>query len=210
MPFAPISSGVSPAAGQAPADPSRDPRAWFAPPPAIKKVQRAIFVARFNGWTLVVGAALAPLLELFSVTGLVTGMMVGVCAFLELRGAKRLAALDPGAPRHLALNQLLLTVFALGYCAQRYWATLHGTNPAFASLNQSTGDASIDQTLKDLVPVVAVLMYATLAVSVAAVCGGMSIYYLTRRRWIEAALALQQRPAPPGGTPHLTLRHDAA
>src|SRR5687767_15806036 len=85
---------------------------------ALRKIRRVVSIARFDGWTVAIFAALTALFGLTNPLTLVIALVMACIGIIELRGAQRLERLDPRATRTLGLNQLalgaLLILYALG------------------------------------------------------------------------------------------------
>jgi hypothetical protein len=93
-----------------------------------KKIDLAIGVATFNGWSVGVFAGLSGLVLLFSfgVLGLILTVGLAAVAYQEFRGRAGLRQLDPGGARLLGWNQVALGALIVGYCAWNLATTLLG------------------------------------------------------------------------------------
>ncbi len=115
------------------------------------KIDVAIGVATFNGWSLGLFAALSGLLLLlsFSFIGLVICLGLGAVAYYEFQGRAMLRQLDARGARLLGYNQLALGALIVGYCLWSLVAALVGPsayaevieeNPELAQMLGSTDD----------------------------------------------------------------------
>src|SRR5688572_15560261 len=93
---------------------------------ALRKIRRVASIARFDGWTVAVFAALTALFGLTQPITLLIALVMAAIAAVELRGADKLQRLDLTAPRTLAINQLALAVLLILYAASRIYAELTG------------------------------------------------------------------------------------
>ena len=116
-----------------------------------KKIDFAIGVATFNGWSLGVFAALSALILplSFSFSGLLVSIGLGVVAWNEFTGRAMLRLLDPQGARRLGFNQIGLGAVIVGYCVWSLLAALFGPdayaeviaeNPELGQILGSTGD----------------------------------------------------------------------
>src|SRR5262245_55714488 len=89
-----------------------------------KSLAKAARVANLNGWTTAVIAAGSLPLSLGSVPGMLITVGLGVVAFNEFRGRKRLLQFDPWAATLLGRNQLGLLAMIVVYCLWMLWSGL--------------------------------------------------------------------------------------
>jgi hypothetical protein len=156
-----------------------------------RPVFRAARIAAFNGWTLGVIATLSIPFAFFSIPGALVTIGLAVVAYNEFRGRRGLLALDPGAAKRLGWNQVALLTLVVGYCAWMLWLGLTGEAPmqkeleASPELQDTLGSlGDVDQLYRALVLVV----YGTIFVVTVVVQGANSLYYFTRRKYVEAFL----------------------
>ena len=176
------------------------------PPPLLpdRSLRRVLAIARGDGWSIVIVAALGGLYSL--VTGgwfaAGTAALVVVAGLGELHGRSRLLRNDATGLRWLIGAQLLLLVVIWIYAAGRWWffdpAALWAELPALAQ-------AEIDRQLlaAGLLPELdrplllqmmnlitcALLVFITLLYQ-----GGMALYYTLKRRAVTEAL--KETPPP--------------
>jgi len=155
---------------------------------ALRKINRAISVARFDGWTIGIFAALTFLLGITELTSIVLGLGLGVIAFVELAGATRLRRLDPQAARMLGLNQLALACMLIIYAVCRIHVELsgHGEFAAAAASDAALGQAL--QPYENLVRQLTMLFYGGLMAIAVFGQGGMALFYFKRRKHLQAYL----------------------
>jgi hypothetical protein len=157
---------------------------------ALKKINRAVSVAKFDGWTMGILGGFSFLLGWLSGdwVSLVAGMVLVSCAWIELKGAGLLRQLEPRATRMLGMNQLGLGAMLVIYSLWQIWAQ-HSGHGAIADL--SGGDPDVAQALGPYQGVVNYLVigFYLLVMLVAIVgMGLMSRYYFGRQKYLEAYL----------------------
>ena len=163
-----------------------------------RKIRSAAFVAAFNAISIAACAMLSIQLALsmFSLVGLLIGAALGVFAYLEFRGRKRLLALDPNACSLLGWNQVAFMSLIVIYCAiSLVFVYLH---PEFTMEYPKEFEGRVKREEWDLiVEVIFVpywgtiwkITYITVIVATVLAQGGNAIYYFTRRKHVLAHLA---------------------
>jgi hypothetical protein len=148
-------------------------------------IRRAVGYARFDGWSVAILAGLTAICSLTSPVTLLLGVGMGAVAWFELREAKRLAAGDVNAPRRLAYNQLALAGLLIGYAA---WQLIAGvdTSELDAMRSQLGGDPAVTQMLDSLATGIPLVIYGTLIVAAVLIQGATALFYLSRRKAVEA------------------------
>jgi len=103
------------------------------------KIDVAIGVATFNGWSLGLFATLSGLLLLlsFSLIGLVISLGLGAVAYYEFKGRAMLRQLDASGARLLGYNQLALGALIVGYCLWSLIAAMVGPSPYAETIEQN-------------------------------------------------------------------------
>ncbi|WP_428940915.1 hypothetical protein [Fontivita pretiosa] len=162
-----------------------------------RKVRRAVNVARINGWISAIFAAVTLLSASRSVSAMVLGAGMAVISYVEFHGARGLERLDLSAPRRLAANQLALALLLFGYAAMCLWMSLSSPSELLsAEMAQAVAAdpqlAGMMAPLQDLVRQIHILVYAILMIIAPAGPALLALYYLSRRRHIQACL--QQTP----------------
>lgn len=151
-----------------------------------RKIDFAIGVATFNGWSLGIFAALSALILplSFSLQGLAISIGLGVVAWNEFKGRAMLRLLDPRGARRLGFNQIGLGAVIVIYCMWSLLAALFGPdayaeivaeNPELGQILGSTGD---------LYRIIAVAVYGGAIVLTIPYQALMAWYYFSRARHI--------------------------
>lgn len=150
-----------------------------------RKVNRAAGVATFSGWTMAVFAFITLLTGLFSIVSLLLGVGLGVVAYVELRGARRLRAFDDTAPFHLGYNQLFLGALICLYCIYGIWKAVAGPSPYDSYLAAGGSTAEMIEPIDNLNRAIMAAFYGLLLCGSAAAQGFGALYYFTRRRHVR-------------------------
>lgn len=151
-----------------------------------RKISRAALVAAFSGWSLAVFASLSLLGGLFSLSSLLLGAGMGVCAYVELSGSKALRRLDPAAPRRLGYNQMALGVMLCLYAGWGIFNAATAPSPYEDQLASGGEVADMLEPIASLQLVFTIVVYATLAVGGFVATGCASLYYFTRTSLLVA------------------------
>jgi hypothetical protein len=158
-----------------------------------KAIRNAASVATFNGWATGIIAALSAPFALFSVAGFILTVGLVIVANNEFRGRKGLREFDPASATLLGWNQVGLWALIAVYCL---W-TLFTSIDSFAADLQAKPEweaalGSLDE-FDGLYRTIIVGFYATVIVLSAVFQGLNSLYYFTRRKYVNAYL--QETPA---------------
>lgn len=164
------------------------------PPPLPEEIfQRVLRLARFDGWSMLIVAALFALLAALSGDriGAAVGVLIAGVGLLELHGVTLLRHSDPRGLRWLVGSQFALMACVLGYCALRL------AYPELTHLRAAVTDEmktqlevigwSVDQFLV----LVYRLTYYAVALATVLYQGGMALYYLRRRAAVTLALTTE-------------------
>jgi hypothetical protein len=172
------------------------------PSPEEKVYRRVLFVAAFDGWSVVGVACFGTLLTLLfgDLTGILVGLLVISAGVMELHGRRRLRRRDAGGMRWLARAQLFLLAVILVYCVSRL-----GSFDAETAMGNLTPDmeAALNEaglTRADIQPLVHatfVTTYAVVAVVSLIFQGGLALYYRRRTDRVTAFLAQPPRAQSP-------------
>jgi hypothetical protein len=160
---------------------------------ALRKVQRAVSIARFDGWTVAIFAALTALFGITDPVTLLIALVMACMGVIELHGARRLQRLDARAARTLGLNQLALGALVILYALAHVYAELSGPG-VYDSL--AAADPQLSQMLqpvKNLTHSIALAAYTSLILVAFVAQGGLARFYFSRRKLIDAYL-LQTPP----------------
>jgi hypothetical protein len=155
---------------------------------ALSRINRAVTVARFDGWTIALFAGLSLLCGFSSPVGVILSLALGGIAAVELYSAIALKKLDPESTRRLGINQLVLCGILILYFL---WC-IHETSTGQGIFTQAIqSDPSIAQSLgsdQSLINGISELFYELLIVVSLLAQGGMALYYFSRRKHVEAFL----------------------
>src|SRR6478672_9922795 len=99
---------------------------WQAAGVAMRKIRRAAGVATFDGWSIACFAALTWVCGMTDPTTIAIALVMGTVAFVELRAANRLRAVDVTASRTLAFNQFVFAGLLVAYALTRITLVLRG------------------------------------------------------------------------------------
>lgn len=152
-----------------------------------RPIRRAVFYAKFDGWSVAVFAMLTTVCSLTSPPALILGIGMGVVAWVELREANRLAVGDERSPRRLAINQGALASLLIGYAL---WQLTHSADSTeMESIrSQLSGDPAAMKLVSTMSELIPRLVYGTLIIVAILMQGGTALYYLSRRKAIDAYL----------------------
>jgi hypothetical protein len=153
-----------------------------------KKIRRAVTVARFDGWTIGIFAALTLLGSAISFSWIALALGVGMAAVaaIELRGAQALAALDLRAPKRLAFNQFFLGALLFAYAAWSLWSIWRNPGQFFPEIAQTPELATMLGSIEDISKLIGLALYGTLILVAITVQGGTALFYLSRARYLRA------------------------
>ena len=160
-----------------------------------KKVRKASGVAMTNGCILAVFsggsflfAVAGALFGEFDVIGLVMGVGLALVAWNEFRGRAMLRRFELRGCRVLGWNQLGLMVMVIGYAAWMLGHSLWVANPYEEAI---AGDAMLAGPLGGIghiYKVISLAIYGGLIAGTLIFQGLNSLYYFTRRKYVEAYL----------------------
>lgn len=153
-----------------------------------RRITRAAMVASISGWTMAVFGAISLLGGVFSLPSLLLGVGLCVVAFVELRGAGRVRALDLAAPRALALNQLGLLVMVIAYATWGIVTAMVGPGPYDEQLAAGGPLARSLAPIDNMTRVITVAFYAAVIAGSVVAQGVAAAYYFSRRRHMTAYL----------------------
>lgn len=165
-----------------------------------KKLRLARGVAMTNVVSLAFLASSTLVLGAFSLTLSPVGVALAALAYNEERGRRLLVAVDPRAPRQLALNQLALFALVVVYCVWNAHAAWTGPDPLDALASQSD---SLGETLREVssqtgesfgelgkwARLAALLVYGVVLAVSAVVQGLTAFYYHSLRATVLAFAA---------------------
>jgi hypothetical protein len=165
-----------------------------------KKLRLARGVALTNVVSLAFLASSTLILDAFSLSLSPVGLALAALAYNEERGRRLLVAVDPLAPRQLALNQLALFALVVVYCVWNAHAAWTGPDPLDALASQSD---SLNETLREVssqtgesfgelgkwARMAALIVYGVVLAVSALVQGLTAFYYYSLRASVAAFAA---------------------
>ena len=153
-----------------------------------EKIRRGVLVALFDAWTVAIFAGLTLLGGLFHWIGLLLGAGMAAVAYVEFRGVKRLRRLDPSAPKTLAWNQVFLGSLLFAYAVYSLWRIFAGRSALATQLAAYPELSMLAIDVDHLTKTIGLLIYGTLIAVALFGQGGTALFYLSRRRHVEAYL----------------------
>lgn len=153
-----------------------------------RKISRAARVAAFSGWTMAVFAFITLLSGLFSFVSLMLGVGLSIVSYYELRGSKRLRALDDRAPILLGFNQIALLAIIVLYCSWGIWQAVFGPSPYDSYLAAGGDTAELIEPIYELNRAIMSAFYVFILCISVVIQGCGALYYFTRRRHLVAYL----------------------
>jgi hypothetical protein len=188
---------VSHPIGDGPASPLSDEhyRALHEAKAGRKKIDVAIGVATFNGWSLGLFAGLSGLILLFSFSfvSLFICVGLGAVAHHEFKGRAMLRQLDVGGARLLGYNQIALGVVIVGYCLWSLIAVFVGPSPYAEVIAQNPELEQVLGSTGEIYVMGAAIVYGLVIVLTVPYQALMSWYYFSRAKHV--ARYIDQTPA---------------
>jgi len=149
-----------------------------------RRIARAISVAKFDAWTVLVLGVLSILFSLTSFSGLLVGAGLTISAMVELKQVARLKRLEFSSLLVLTQNQIGLATVLMLYALYNLYVTATGPSP-LASLGNSTPEVQdVLKPYEGLVQTASYAVYVGLIVIAILAQGGMALYYWTRRKFL--------------------------
>jgi hypothetical protein len=155
---------------------------------SLRKVARAVSVARFDGWTMAIFAGLTLLMGITDITNIVLAVALGTVAYVELTGAAKLRRLDPSAVPMLGFNQFGLAGLLTLYALWRIHVELNGGGFISGMVAQDPADAQVLGPWMNLGRSVVFAFYGSLIAVAVLGMGGMAWFYFSRRKHLDAYL----------------------
>jgi hypothetical protein len=142
-------------------------------------------VAAFNGWTFAFFAAVSILSGLFSLPAFLVGVGLGLVAWNELQGRRRVLDHDPGGFELLWKNQLALMAIIVVYCAWAMYRSRVAPDPSIQELDEVLGAGT-----SELFQSIVTTMYGAVIAGTVVYQGFMARYYHARiarmKEYLEA------------------------
>ena len=169
-------------------------------PPLTPEEQllRILRIAKTNGLSVVIIAAIGTVLSLGDWLGMAVGAAIIIGGRMELSGRKQLLANDVTGVRSLVRSQWVVLAAIEAYCVIKLlFDTHHGVSP---ELRSAMTDLGID--MAELEPSLRLAFYGTnIAVALLTLVyqGGMARYYGRRAGVVQEAIAARLRPPASAG-----------
>ena len=153
-----------------------------------RKALGAAKVAAFNGWSFAVMAVVSLPFAFSGPESLVVTAAMGIVAWNEFRGRRRVRAFDLRGPRLLGWNQLGLMAVMIGYAAWRIYSTTTSPPTYAEEMERDPQLRKMLGSFSDLQRMVTLAVYGGIAVGTVIFQGLTSAYYFTRGRHVRAYL----------------------
>lgn len=152
------------------------------------KIDFAIGVATFNGWSVGIFAAISALILplSFSVQGLLITAGLGAVAYHEFKGRRLLHRLDTWAPRLLGFNQIALGAVIVGYCAWNLINEMTGPGSYAQAIEQNPELADVLGSMENLMSVIVVAVYGSAILLTIPYQALIAWYYFSREKHLRA------------------------
>jgi hypothetical protein len=167
-------------------------------PPKLNSeiLRRVLRIARFDGLSVLVLAGFFALISAASgdVSGAAFGLLIAAAGAIELHGMALLRTIDRRGMTWLVSSQLYLMTVVLGYVGYRMANSDSDPLVKLVKSAVATDGVELQQAGLDPAKVVADfpaqlrLLYLAVAGLTILYQGGMAIYYIRRRKAVEAAL----------------------
>jgi hypothetical protein len=187
-PYAPVMPAAAAAAAAAPGLSPEQLKQLGDARQRSAKIRKGVFVALFDGWSVAVFAGLTLLGGLVGLSwvGILLGGGMAAAAFVELKAVKRLRALDANVTKTLAWNQVFLGALLFSYAVYSLVLIYTGRTELANQLEAYPEMTDMAVNVNEIAKLIGLLVYGTL-ITVAIVCqGGTALFYLSRRKYIEA------------------------
>jgi hypothetical protein len=152
-----------------------------------RKITRAVSVARFDGWTLGIFGGLTLLIGYNDLSSILIGGALCVISFVELHAADKLRRLDITAFKTLMTNQAVLATLLIVYALWSLHIEASGGDME-AIKGQDPEVAQMLVSSQGLVQSLAAIIYGAIILVAVGGCGGMILFYLSRRRKLREYL----------------------
>ena len=157
---------------------------------ALRKLRRAAWLSKGDGWTMIIFAVLTFVGGLGSWSGVIMGVFFAFTGWIELRGSAQLRRLDPDGARRLGFNQITCGCGLGVYAIWQLCDELMGHGLTSAVMAQVGGMAATNTTaVAGLVHECVVALYVSLLLIAIFGSGLLAIYYFTREKYVRAYLA---------------------
>lgn len=154
-----------------------------------KKIRKAAGVAAFNGWVTGIFAVTSAPFAPFSIAGFLVTVGLGIVAYNEFQGRKRLLRFDDSAPTLLGWNQVGFLAMIIVYCLWMMFAGLTGEGPFAAEVAAKPELAEVLDSvdgLDQIYKLIVLAVYGSVIVLSVIFQGWNAYYYFSRRKHVEA------------------------
>lgn len=152
-----------------------------------KKIRRAAGVAAMNGWLTGFFALTSAPFAPFSLASFLVTIGLGVIAYNEFRGRRRLLQFDPESAALLGWNQVAFLGLIATYCLWMLYTGLTGEGVFAAELKKNpelTGALGSVEQYDDLYRGIVLAVYGTIIMLSGIFQGGNAWYYFSRRKFL--------------------------
>ena len=153
-----------------------------------KKIRKAAGVAAFNGWMTGIFAVTSAPFAPFSVAGFLVTVGLGIVAYNEFQGRKRLLRFDESGPQLLGWNQVGFLAMIIVYCLWMIFAGLTGDGPFAAEIAAKPELAQVLDSvdgLDHIYKLIILAVYGSVIVLSVIFQGWNAYYYFSRRKQLE-------------------------
>jgi hypothetical protein len=153
-----------------------------------KKIRKAAGVAAFNGWMTGIFAVTSAPFAPFSIAGFLVTVGLGIVAYNEFQGRKRLLRFDDSAPQLLGWNQVGFLTMIVVYCLWMMFAGLTSEGPFAAEIAANPELAQVLDSVDGLDAIyklIVLAVYGSVIVLSVIFQGWNALYYFSRRKHVE-------------------------
>jgi hypothetical protein len=155
---------------------------------SLKKINRAVSVAKFDGWVMGIFGGLTLLFGFSDWINILIALALGTACYFELLGAKRLQKLEPQATRMLGYNQIGVGIGLIIYSLWQMYASSNGKG---LIADAASADPTLSQQLgpyQNMIGEISVLFYVCLILVAIVGMGSMAMYYFSREKILNKYL----------------------
>lgn len=153
-----------------------------------RKIRKAAGVAAFNGWMTGIFAVTSAPFAPFSIAGFLVTVGLGIIAYNEFQGRKRLLRYDDSAATRLGWNQVGFLAMIIVYCLWMMFAGLTGEGPFAAEIAAKPELAEVLDSvdgLDQIYKLIVLAVYGSVIVLSVIFQGWNAYYYFSRRKHVE-------------------------
>ncbi len=153
-----------------------------------KKIRKAAGVAAFNGWMTGFFAVTSAPFALFSIAGFLVTVGLGIVAYNEFQGRKRLLRFDASGAGLLGWNQVGFLTMIIVYCLWMMFTGLTGEGPFAAEMEAKPELREVLDGIDGLdyiYTLIVLAVYGSVIVLSTIFQGWNAYYYFGRRKHVE-------------------------